>query len=232
MSTSTTAGASGQLGPAAATSRRAVHHASTSRRRRRARRASTARAPGAAPAAPALGRGDQHAHVAVGEDVRDLPGLQHRVDRARTRRRPAEVPNSADDRLDALVEVDRHPLAPPQPEPVQRRARTRRPWLPQLGVVDRRVVRTSAPARRAWRLAASETSWWKCVRIRGCSSSRRSPGHGSPARCTGRRRRRPEAGAAEHLRRRRRQRDAGAGAGPRRASLQPAWPPRRGAASR
>ena len=69
----------------------------------------------------ALGRRDEDAHLAVAEDVRELLGLQQRVDRDEHTAggRRAE---HRDDGLDALLEVDRHPLAPAQPEPVQRRA--------------------------------------------------------------------------------------------------------------
>jgi aminopeptidase N len=69
----------------------------------------------------ALGGRDEDAHVAVAEDVRDLLRLQQRVDRdERTAgHRRAE---HRDHRLDALVQVDRHPLPAPQPVPLQRPA--------------------------------------------------------------------------------------------------------------
>ena len=75
-------------------------------------------------ASNALRRGDQHADVAVGEDVADLMGAQQRVDRheyaARDRGRERGY-----DRLDPLVEVDGHPIARRQAEGPQSPPRLR-----------------------------------------------------------------------------------------------------------
>ena len=80
----------------------------------------------------ALGRRDEHAHAAVGEDVGHLLGLQDRVDR---HEHPARG-GGAEDRhhgLDPLVEVDADPIAALEPERLQTAAEGG-DLVPQLGV--------------------------------------------------------------------------------------------------
>jgi hypothetical protein len=60
----------------------------------------------------ALGGGDQHPHVAVGQDIRHLLGLEQRIDRDEhgAGQRRAEHRRHV---LDALLEVDGDPFAAP-----------------------------------------------------------------------------------------------------------------------
>ena len=125
----------------------------------------------------ALRRGDEHAHAAVVEDVGDLPGLQHRVDR----HEDAAGGRGAEDRhdgLDPLVEVDADALAALEPERLQAR-REGRDLVPQLGVGQGRVLERER-RRVGRRRAESATIWWSCVRIVSVSLSLGptvSPGH-------------------------------------------------------
>ena len=60
--------------------------------------------------AQALRRGDQHAHVAVAQDVADLLGLEQRIHR-HERTAGAGRAEAGDHRFEALVEVDADPFA-------------------------------------------------------------------------------------------------------------------------
>ena len=81
---------------------------------------------------------DEDAHAAVVEDVGDLLGLEHRVDRDEHAAggRGAE---DRDDGLDPLVEVDADALAALEPELAQPGGE-RRHLVPQLAVGERRVL--------------------------------------------------------------------------------------------
>ena len=83
-----------------------------------------------------LGRGHEHAHVAVAQDVADLVGLQQRIERHEdaARRRRAEA---GDHGLEALFQVDRDALAAPQAERAQSGSTARDGGL-QIGIGDRR----------------------------------------------------------------------------------------------
>jgi hypothetical protein len=86
----------------------------------------------------ALRRRDEHADLAVGQDVGDLPALQQRIDRDEhaAGRRGGE---HRDHVLDALLQVHRDAVAPPQPEPVQPGG-CRGHVAPELGVGHGRLA--------------------------------------------------------------------------------------------
>lgn len=73
---------------------------------------------GVAQGGEALGRGHQHAHVAVLQDVADLLGLEDRVDRHEHAAGRAGTEEGGDG-FGALVEVDRDALAALEAEPDQ-----------------------------------------------------------------------------------------------------------------
>ena len=82
-----------------------------------------------------LGRGHQHAHVAVAQDVGDLLGLEQRIDRHEhaAGRRGAE---RRDHRLEALVEIDRDAVRAGEAEGEEAGAECGDPLL-KRGVVER-----------------------------------------------------------------------------------------------
>ena len=133
----------------------------------------------------ALGRRHEDAHAAVVEDVGDLLGLQHRVDRDEDAA-GGRGPEDRHDGLDPLVEVDADALAALQADLAEARGEGR-DVVPQLAVGERGVLERQRGRRQARRRAESATIWWSWVCIVRCLSlwSGGLTTRGRPARCTG-----------------------------------------------